>query len=98
MRENISWAEIMADLDLTLRPISVSALRERARDVMEGVRIRGEHYIVNRYRQPIAVIIGAEEYCLWLMLREQYILEGGDEEWSGVHTQRHKQRFWKCGG
>jgi prevent-host-death family protein len=42
--------------------ISATNLRSQTRDIIERVRFRGEHFIVQTFGKPVAVIIGIEEY------------------------------------
>lgn len=42
--------------------ISVTALRERAREILENAHFRGHHYVVERAGREMAVIVGVEEY------------------------------------
>jgi prevent-host-death family protein len=46
--------------------ISASNLRTQTRDVMERVRFRGEHFIVQTFGKPVAVIISIEDYAALL--------------------------------
>ncbi len=45
-------------------PVKVSAteLRVKTRDLMERVKFRGEHLIVENFGRPMAVVISYEDY------------------------------------
>ncbi len=46
--------------------ISATELRSRTRDVIERVRFRGEHFIIQTFGKPVAVILNLDEYNLLL--------------------------------
>ncbi len=47
-----------------MEPVKISAteLRQKTRDLMERVHYRGEHFIIENFHRPIAVMISYEEY------------------------------------
>jgi prevent-host-death family protein len=44
------------------KTISVTDLRDGTREVLENAHFRGHHYVVQRAGQPMAVILGIDEY------------------------------------
>ena len=42
--------------------ISMTELRNSAREVVENAHFRGKQYVVERAGQPMVVILGVEEY------------------------------------
>jgi prevent-host-death family protein len=49
-------------------------LRRHARDILDGVERRGECFIIERWRRPVAVVVPIEE---WRKL-ERLMHEGGE--------------------
>jgi prevent-host-death family protein len=49
---------------MTMQPetLSVTALRERTREILENAHFRGRRYVIERAGQEMAVILGVEEY------------------------------------
>jgi prevent-host-death family protein len=44
------------------KTISVTDLRDGTREVLENAHFRGQHYVIERAGQPMAVILGIDEY------------------------------------
>lgn len=42
--------------------ISATMLRTKTRDILENARYGGEHFIVETFGKPMAVIMGIEDY------------------------------------
>jgi len=42
--------------------ITSTDLRVKTRDIIEGAKFNGQHYIVETFRKPMVAIIGIKEY------------------------------------
>ncbi len=42
--------------------VTATELRLKTRDLMERVKFRGEHFIVENFGRPMAVVISVEDY------------------------------------
>lgn len=49
-------------MSTSAKTISVTDLRVTTREVLENAHFRGRHYVVVRAGQPMAVILGIDEY------------------------------------
>ena len=57
---------------MTIERIRTSEVRNRIGDILARVRYGGEHVVVERRGQPVAAIIGIEEYDRLIELRRQW--------------------------
>ena len=57
---------------MTIARIRASEVRNRIGDILARVRYGREHVVVERRGQPVAVIIGIEEYDQLIQLRRQW--------------------------
>jgi len=48
--------------------ISSTLLRTKTRDILEQAKFKGEHFIVETFGKPMAVIVGVDEY--WSLLSQ----------------------------
>lgn len=48
--------------------ITATTLRIKTRDVLEGAKFSGEHFIVETFNKPMAAIIGIEDY--WKLMKK----------------------------
>lgn len=47
---------------MNLKPISATDLRTRTREIMQRARFHQETFLVENFGQPMAVIVGVQEY------------------------------------
>lgn len=66
--------------------INSTQLRKQARDIMEDVKYRGKHFIVENFGRPMVAIISAEEYLDYLEFRKTEITPS-DGITSKVHVE-----------
>ena len=57
---------------MTITRIRASKVRNRIGDILARVRYGREHVVVERRGQPVAAIIGIEEYNQLIQLRRQW--------------------------
>jgi len=57
---------------MTIARIRASEVRNRIGDILARVRYGGEHIVVERRGQPVAAIIGIEEYEHLIQLRRRW--------------------------
>jgi prevent-host-death family protein len=57
---------------MTIARIRASEIRNRIGDILARVRYGGQHVVVERRGQPVAAIIGIEEYDRLIELRRQW--------------------------
>jgi len=57
---------------MTIARIRASEVRNRIGDILARVRYGQEHVVVERRGQPVAAIIGIEEYDHLIQLRRQW--------------------------
>jgi prevent-host-death family protein len=57
---------------MTIARIRASEVRNRIGDILARVRYGGEHVVVERRGQPVAAIIGIEEYEHLIQLRRRW--------------------------
>jgi prevent-host-death family protein len=67
---------------MAIARISASEVRNRIGDILARVRYGGQHVVVERRGQPVAAIIGIEEYDRLIELRRQ---------WEAVQRRRRFQ-------
>ncbi len=54
-----------------LKKISAQKARQKFGELMDGVRLRGDRYIVERANRPMVAVIPVEEYVTWEKIRER---------------------------
>ncbi|HSR34532.1 MAG TPA: hypothetical protein VLY63_28515 [Anaerolineae bacterium] len=60
----------MGNVQETVEPqvISATLLRTKTRDVLEQAKFKGEHFVVETFGKPMAVIVGVDEY--WELVKQ----------------------------
>ncbi len=62
--------------------VTATELRLKTRDLMERVKFRGEHFIVENFGRPMAVMITFEEY-----MRVRDLLNGQSQPGANGHAE-----------
>ncbi len=60
--------------------VTATELRLKTRDLMERVKFRGEHFIVENFGRPMAVMISVEDYMRIRDLLHAELKPGNNQE------------------